>query len=58
MQLNCYVCSKLYEKNVPLLVCNHYVCPECYCNMKSKKVNECIICNKKLLRKQFKNKNI
>ena len=58
MLLNCYICSKPYDKNIPLLRCGHYVCCECYCDMKLQKVNKCLICNKKLIRKEFKNKNI
>lgn len=49
----CLVCIAIKDKNVPLLKCGHYVCPLCYCNLKSNNVNNCA-CGEKLIRKYKK----
>ena len=51
----CYVCLE-YIDNIPLLKCNHFVCCNCYCDMKNQKLNNCLICQKKLIRGTKKNK--
>ncbi len=36
--------------NTPLLICRHSLCSKCYCNLKSNKINSCLLCDKKLVR--------
>ena len=38
----CYKCLAEPDKNVPLLKCGCYVCPSCYCDIKNRKLNECL----------------
>lgn len=51
----CFICFE-YVDEVPLLKCNHFLCPTCYTDMKNRKLNNCLICNKKLIRGTKKNK--
>ena len=51
----CYICLE-YVDRIPLLRCGHFICSECYCQMKNKKLNNCLICDKKLIRGSKKNK--
>lgn len=45
----CYICLDFFNR-IPLLKCGHMVCAECYCKLKDRKINNCVICNKKLIR--------
>lgn len=54
--MKCYLCLADEDKNVPLLRCGDYVCPPCYCRIKSEKINTCLMCDKKLIRGSKKNK--
>lgn len=57
--MNCYLCEEKPDHNVPLLRCLCYVCPKCYCELKSQKIVNCIICkDKKLIRGGKPNKVI
>ena len=51
----CFICLGFLER-VPLLRCGHFVCPECYCACKGRKINNCCVCNKKMIRGSKKNK--
>lgn len=55
--MNCYNCLAESDRNVPLLKCGCYVCPPCYCIIKSDKINICLRCDKKLIRGKKKNKD-
>ena len=57
--MNCIICFMSYDKNVPLLKCGDYICPKCYCDLKSNKINECR-CGKKLIRgcRKYKDKKL
>ena len=52
---DCFICLESSPK-VPLLKCGHFVCPKCYCELKGNKINNCCICQKKLIRGTKKNK--
>ena len=54
--MDCYVCLSPPDLNVPLLRCQHYVCPPCYCRIKSEHIDKCLICYKKLIRGRKLNK--
>ena len=45
----CYICLEPIT-NTPLLTCRHSLCSKCYCNLKSNKKNNCLLCDKKLVR--------
>lgn len=50
----CQVCSTT-DNNVPLLVCGHFICPQCYVKMKTEDKNcKCVDCNTRLKRKTRK----
>ena len=51
----CYICLD-YFPGLTYLKCNHFVCCKCYCDMKNRKLNNCLICNKKLIRSKKLNK--
>ena len=54
--MDCYICLESCP-NVPLLKCGHFVCPPCYCDLKSRRFYHCSLCRKELVRgkkKQFK----
>ena len=53
--MNCNICDKEADNNVPLLRCGHYICPDCYCTLKLKNINHCQICFKYLVRGIKKN---
>jgi len=48
----CQICL-VPEKHVPLLKCNHFICPPCYTKIKNlyKDSSKCPFCEKKLIRK-------
>lgn len=52
----CYECDEKQINEIPLLVCGHYACNECYVRLKSSKIQHCLICNDKLKRSQRKQK--
>jgi hypothetical protein len=54
--MDCYICLAEPDKNIPLLKCKCYLCPRCYCELKNRKLNFCVICDKKLIRGAKKNK--
>jgi len=54
--MNCYICESPPNQDIPLLRCGHYVCCECYCRIKSDKINVCLLCEKKLIRGRKLNK--
>lgn len=54
--MNCYKCDKGPNLDIPLLRCGCYVCPPCYCLIKGEKINNCLICDKKLIRGRKLNK--
>ena len=45
----CYICLE-YINNIPLLRCKHFICSKCYCELKNRRINNCQICQKKLIR--------
>lgn len=47
--MKCFKCLSIVA-NVPLLTCGHFCCPECYCDLKTYKINTCLICDKPLKR--------
>lgn len=47
----CFVCQEIKNKDVPLLKCNDFLCPQCYCKLKENRINKCPCCFKKLIRK-------
>ena len=51
---NCFICLEKIEK-VPLLKCGCFICPGCYCNLKSRRIDKCSVCNKKMTRGSKKN---
>jgi len=53
--LDCHICQKTIDR-VPLLRCGHFVCPKCYCDCKTMKINNCVVCDRKLIRGSKKNK--
>lgn len=55
MTQNCYRCNN-YFADIPLLRCNHALCSVCYCKQKDQKLDNCFLCNKKLIRGKKKNK--
>ena len=55
--MDCLNCETQQIKEVPLLVCGCYICPDCYCRLKSSKIHYCLTCNKKL-RRSTRKKNI
>jgi hypothetical protein len=58
--MNCFKCDIPKHKEVPLLVCGCYICPDCYCRLKSStpKIQHCLVCNNKLVRSSRKQKII
>lgn len=54
--MDCYICYSKPDLNVPLLSCNHYVCPPCYCNLRNNNIHTCCLCQKKLKRGRKTNK--
>jgi hypothetical protein len=46
----CIECDKHKIDEIPLLVCGHYACNDCYVRLKSSKIYNCLICNDKLKR--------
>lgn len=54
--MDCYLCNESVDTNVPLLKCNHFLHPKCYCKLKDNKINNCLLCNQKLIRGRKKNK--
>jgi hypothetical protein len=52
----CLECSELFT-DIPLLICGHFICNECYCKLKSNRPNKnsnkcgCPICGKNMIRK-------
>ena len=52
----CYLCKDNQNNQIPVLVCGCYCCNNCYNNLKSQKINNCLVCNKKLRRSGIKNK--
>lgn len=52
--MKCFKCLSIVA-NVPLLTCGHFCCPECYCDLKTYKINICLICDKPLKRGNKKN---
>ena len=56
--MNCLICSAMYDKNVTLLKCKDYICPKCYCHLKTNRIYKCP-CGKKLIRgcRKYKEKN-
>lgn len=53
--MDCYICLESCP-NVPLLKCGHFVCPPCYCDLKSRRFYHCSLCRKELIRGKKKNK--
>ena len=45
----CIVCLEELEK-IPLLKCSHFVCPTCYCSLKNRRIDNCLYCQKKMIR--------
>jgi len=56
--MNCSICLDPPDKNIPLLICGHYVCCECYCRLKNMGFTNCLDCNRVLRRGRKKNKLI
>lgn len=54
--MNCYLCGTDQDPQISLLVCKCYCCNNCYNNLKSQKINNCLVCNKPLKRSGIKNK--
>lgn len=54
--MNCYLCNADPDPHVPLLRCGHYACPPCYCKIKDRRINHCLLCEKKLIRGRRKNR--
>jgi hypothetical protein len=52
---SCFICLNYIER-VPLLRCGHFVCPECYEKCKNLRINNCSVCDKKMVRGCKKNK--
>ena len=52
--MDCYICLESCP-NVPLLKCGHFVCPPCYCDLKSRRFYHCSLCRKELIRGKKKN---
>jgi hypothetical protein len=47
----CELCEEMVNaKEVPDLKCGCFICPQCYCKLKSEKIHRCIWCNEKLQR--------
>lgn len=44
----CKVCSALKDPHVPKLACSHYICRDCYVEMKSLQKNNCVLCHRKM----------
>ena len=51
VEIKCKICDVIKDKQVPLLNCEHYICPPCYVSMKSHKIDDCVLCNKKMKRR-------
>lgn len=50
--MDCYVCLDFEKsKNIPLLFCGHFCCPECYCKLKINNFKHCLLCYKPLKRR-------
>lgn len=49
MPIECFICSETFTQ-IPYLRCGHFICADCYCSCKNSKNNNCVICNKKLIR--------
>jgi hypothetical protein len=54
--MDCFNCETKQIKEVPLLKCGCYICPDCYCRLKNTKIEYCLICHKILRRSSKKNK--
>jgi len=54
--MNCYLCDVEQDFQISLLVCKCYCCNKCYNNLKSQKINNCLVCKKTLKRSGIKNK--
>ena len=54
--MDCLLCEKPADPNVPLLKCGCYVCPPCYCSLKSRRIYTCPVCSALLWRGHKKNK--
>lgn len=50
IERTCQKC-KTEITEVPLLMCGHFICPDCYVHLKMEKCCECPICHRKLKRK-------
>ena len=53
--MNCFKCNS-FDGNIPLLRCGHFCCCDCYVALKTNKTDFCLLCNKKLIRGNKKNK--
>ena len=53
--MECFKC-KIYDGYIPLLICGHFCCAKCYCDLKSAKNPFCLLCNKPLKRGKRKNR--
>ena len=53
--MECFLCQSKESKEVNLLVCSHYCCPQCYVKLKCSKLN-CLVCNERLKRSNKKNR--
>ena len=49
MPAECYICLNVFTR-IPYLKCGHFICAECYCKCKDRKINNCSICDKKMSR--------
>ena len=57
MPEKCFICLA-YFTDIPYLKCSHFICAECYERCKNHKINNCIICNRKMSRDYRKKKCI
>ena len=52
--MNCIVCDEI-KTNVCLLSCEHPLCNPCYVMLKKERINNCILCDRRLRRGRKKN---
>lgn len=54
--MDCFLCQEKPDPKVTLLRCGCYVCPPCYCSLKSNRIYNCPSCDAVLWRGCRKNK--
>ena len=46
----CNVCREIKDERVTNLLCKHYICPSCYVSLKMQKKENCVTCDRVMIR--------